>query len=334
MDKLENVNLCEALRDIAKTNTFFHFDNDLNVSIDQMKRAAKLDDPAEKTLIFVSYPSGIDCYTEREVFQKETRGYNGIMFHGFDMPNDLKIAYAVEVVSEKDGALFGNVQQIDLRQYAENVKESAVNYSGIVRLYLDEPDDNRKTMLMGARDFYSSHVRDLPKIEYYRHEPIDPDALQDMLDGARQDREANAKPSELWLHTSELYDKRTEFYSNQIIDSLNKLREPNSTDRQFFYATLNSYIAAAFAPQELATVLNALPYKNAEFSIKKGDNQMKIIVPRDDVLQLRGEPEEKTKKPSLLDMLDKTDKAIKQQGKTPAAVDGREKPKKTNREDI
>jgi len=333
MDKIENVNLNEALRDIAKCNTFFHLDNDLNISIDQMKRAAKMDDPAEKTLIWVSTPTGIDCYTEREVFQRESRGYNGMMFHGFDMPRDLKLAYAVDVSSENGGAVFGSLQQIDLRQYAEHMRETAVN-SGIIKLYLNDPDDSRKTMLMSKGDFFSSHVRDLPKMEYFRYEPHDPAALQKLLDGARQNRDADAKPRDLWGHESELYDKRTAFYSNQIVESLYKLREPNSADRQFFHAPLNSYVAAALEPHQLSKILDALPYDRAEFSLKKGELDMKVIVPRDDVLQLRGEPEDRPKKPSLLDMLDKTDKAIKQQGKIPAVVDGIETPKKPNREAI
>jgi hypothetical protein len=60
LDYIENVDLCEALRKIANQNTYFHLENDLGVSIEQMERAAKINDYNDKTLIWVSYPSGID----------------------------------------------------------------------------------------------------------------------------------------------------------------------------------------------------------------------------------------------------------------------------------
>lgn len=310
MDRIENIDMQEALRQIAENNTFFHLENDLNISFDQMERAVKLDDPAEKTLIWVSNPSGIDCYSERDVFQKDTRGYNGVHYHGFDMQSDRKLAYAVEVTAIKDGKIYGNLYETDIKQYAESVRQKAVT-SNTIRLYLADPRDNRQQFTMPKDEFNRRYPLDLPKMTNYRYEPDNPAALNALLDGARKDREEKSTSCSLWHHTSKLYDDRYTFYANQTTRDIGKLGEPNSPDKKDFSVSLNSYVATAFGPEELSRLLDALPYKNAAFTIQKGQRDMHVIVPRDEVMKERqaGSAHEK---PSILGQLQDAKKTAAQ----------------------
>jgi len=299
LDRIDNADLREALREIAQSNTFFYLDNDLGVSIEQMERAARQSDYTDKTLIWVSYPSGIDCYSEREVFQKDTRGYNGVMYHGNDMPGYLKRAYAVDVIGIKENKLHGSLYEIDIKDYAKDVHANAVS-SNTIRIY----EENGRQTIMPRDEFNRRYPLDLVKMAYWRHEPDDSSALKAVIENVwNKSRDGQYKLCSLWEHTNKLYDGRYVFYADQILRDISKLREPNSSDKQFFTTQLNSYIATAFNPDQFGKLLEALPYKNPEFSIKKGQRDMNVIVPRDEVLQLRKEPEKKSEKPSILDAL-------------------------------
>jgi len=142
-------------------------------------------------------------------------------------------------------------------------------------------------------------------MSYWRREPDDPAALKAVMDGVwSSHRDGKYKSCSLWAHTNRLHDERYVFYSDQIMRDINKLREPNSPDRQFFTVPLNSYVAVAFGPEELGRLLDKLPHKTAEFSVKKGQRDMQVIIPRDEIL------------------LDRH----KQQGKPTVIKDGKERP--------
>lgn len=279
MDRIDNVDLREAMADIAKCNTSFHLDNDLGISIDQMERAANLNDYTDKTLIWVSYPSGIDCYPEREVFQKGTCGYNGVLYHGFDMQSDLKLAYAVDVIGIKDGRLSGTLYEIDIREYAANVKENAVP-ANTIRIY----DEAGRQTVMPKDEFDRRYPLDLVKMTYWRREPDDPSALKAVMDNVWNDsRDGKYKECSLWSHTSRLYDNRFDFYAGQLLRDLSKLEKPNSLDRQSFTVSLHSVIASAFNPEQLGRLLEKLPYKDAAFTVRKGQSFMELAVPREEI---------------------------------------------------
>ena len=181
MDRIDNADLREALREISNYNTYFHLDNDLGIAIEQMEQAAKINDYTDKTLIFVSYPSGIDCYPEREVFQRDTRGYNGVLYHGGGAENELKLAYAVDVSGITNGRVRGSLYELDISEYAQNVRKNAVN-SNSIRIYVDDPYGNGQQIVMPKDEFNRRYPPDLVKMAYWRNEPADTEALKKVLD--------------------------------------------------------------------------------------------------------------------------------------------------------
>lgn len=308
MDRIDNVDLREALRQIAENNTFFHRENDLGISFGQMERAAKMDDPTEKTLIWVSTPGGIDCYTEREVFQHNTRAHNGVLFHGFDMQSDRKLAYAVVVSGVVQDELRGSITEIDIRRYAEHVKQNVLS-NDTVRLFLGDFRDNEKQMTMPRHEFdqrypvFGNHSDEF-HITYSRHEPDDHSRLYALLDSAAKDREAASTPrADLWSHTTRLYDERYDFYAAQTVREISKLQSPNSPDKKDFTVRLNAYIATAFGNNELGKLLDALPYKTAAITVQKGQPDMRVIIPRDEVLQHRRGQEQQDAQPQKTSIL-------------------------------
>ena len=337
MDRIDCDDLREALDSIARNNTFFHRYNDLGISIEQMELAAKLNDYTDKTLIWVSYPSGIDCYPEREVFQKGTRGYNGVLYHGKeDMQGDRKLAYAVDVHGIKDGKLLGSLYETDIREYAKTVRFNAVP-SNTIRIY----EESGRQSTMPKDEFDRRYPLYLDKMADWRHEPDSPAMLKAVIDDVWNNiRGGRYKSCDIWQHTSKLYEDRDNFYSNQILRDLSKLSEPNSADKQFFTTSLDARVAAAFDPAQLSRLLDKLPFKGAELSIKKGQSYMQVIIPRDEIqlnrMEQQGKPavinggkgilkaappnEKWVEKPSILNALKQGAERSRQQNKPDKAL--------------
>jgi hypothetical protein len=351
MERFVNVDLRDALRKIAESNTFFHLYNDLDVSFEQMLRAAKISDPSEKSFIWVSYVSGIDCYSEREVFLRDTRSYNGVSYHSSETSPDIILAYAVEVDSVKDGKIMGNIDEINIRDYAAYVRENAIEY-GSMRIYLESGGQR----IMPRDEFDKRYPQYLPKMESWTHEPDDPAVLRSLVDAARKSRTETSEPGNLWSHEHKLYDNRYVFHADRLMKEINKLAKPNSPDNQSFSAPLDGRIAAAFNVDQLSRILERLPFKNPAFTVYKDGRDMQLVVPRDEVLlhrqnqqgkpsavrdgkgtpvtvpanEKRGKPE----KPSLVASLDAGDRKSREifGGKTESGIAQPQKDiKKSNR---
>jgi hypothetical protein len=290
VDYIENVDLRKALMDIAKANTFYHLDNDINISFEQMERTTNLGGGTDNTFIWVSYPSGIDCYSEREVLQKSTSAYNGVQYHGAGMVHEIKLAYAVDVEEVKDGSIYGNIIEIDIREYADFVHAHAVD-SNAMRIYADDYRNPDNQIIMPLDEFNSRYPNDLPKMLHWRNEPADQAALGGSIIKAGDLRLIDTKQCSIWTHSNCLYDKRISYHADKLIKGINQHNEPNSADKQSFITTLDVRVADNFGVEQLKRVLDKLPYENAAFTIQKGNiyGNMVLVVPKNEVLQLRQE---------------------------------------------
>jgi hypothetical protein len=312
MDSIINVDLRETLTDIAKLNTFYHLENDIQISFEQMERAVRMEDYLESTLIWVSYPSGIDCHSEREVLQKITRGYNVVQYHGESAAREPKLAYAVEVCELKNGSIFGNIYEIDIHEYAKYARDNAITTNSI-QIYLDDSLRKDRYIVMPIDEFNSRYPLDLPKMTYWRNVPSDHATLNSVINKAMDMRLQGYRQCRLWDHTDKLYDNRLLFHADKLINGINKHKEPNSHDKQSFTVPVDTYIAENFGPEQLSRILDKLPYKNAALTVRKGQHSMILIVPKSEVLSLRREQGDKPKEPpDILEQLETYKREIKQ----------------------
>lgn len=95
MNKFENVDVLAALEQIMRQNTAFYQD-DFEIDKDMLRKAAASDKAEDKTLLWMSRPSGTYCFRERDVFLKDTWQYNTWKFNG-EQTRDHVLAYAVEL---------------------------------------------------------------------------------------------------------------------------------------------------------------------------------------------------------------------------------------------
>ena len=75
LNKFENVDVFASLEAIMKQNTgFYQSDFDIDKKIIAEKAASQ--NPADKTLLWLSRPSGTYCFRERDVFISDTAPHN------------------------------------------------------------------------------------------------------------------------------------------------------------------------------------------------------------------------------------------------------------------
>ena len=120
MNKFENVDVFSALSAIMKQNTGF-YQSDFEIGKKIILRAAASHNDADKTLLWLSRPSGTHCFRERDVFLKGTAPNNTWHFHK-EQTRDRILAYAVELTGTENGKIKGNLYELDYAQHYERVR--------------------------------------------------------------------------------------------------------------------------------------------------------------------------------------------------------------------
>ena len=150
MQKFENVDVIAALSEIMRQNTAF-YQSDFDIDKGIIQRAAASDQAVDKTLLWMSRPSGTYCFRERDVFLKDTRQHNTWRFYGEQTRNKI-LAYAVELTDTKDDTIRGNLYELDYQQHFRHVIDAALPVSV-------------------SRLFYEHGSRDIPAEQYFDGSP-------------------------------------------------------------------------------------------------------------------------------------------------------------------
>lgn len=111
MNKFENVDVLAALEQLMRQNTAF-YRNDFEIDKEMIRQAAASDRAEDKTLLWMSRPSGTYCFRERDVFLQDTRQHNTWRFYG-EQTRDRILAYAVELTGKVGGKIRGNLYELD-----------------------------------------------------------------------------------------------------------------------------------------------------------------------------------------------------------------------------
>lgn len=127
MQKFENVDVIAALSEIMRQNTAF-YQSDFDIDKGIIQRAAASNQAVDKTLLWMSRPSGTYCFRERDVFLKDTRQHNTWCFYG-EQTRDKILAYAVELTGTKDDIIQGNLYELDYQQHFRHVIDAALPVS-------------------------------------------------------------------------------------------------------------------------------------------------------------------------------------------------------------
>ena len=258
MQKFENVDVIAALSEIMRQNTAF-YQSDFDIDKGIIQRAAASNQAVDKTLLWMSRPSGTYCFRERDVFLKDTRQHNTWCFYG-EQTRDKILAYAVELTGTKDDIIQGNLYELDYQQHFRHVIDAALPVS-MRRLFYEH----------GSRDipaeqfFDGSPDRVLGDFLQYEAQPCDSAVLQEALQQEQHGR-AQARPGDFKAHITALHDSRIETEAKRIVEKLKDLSVPNSPNKTHFMVEISPHFDALASTKDNDRLFSMLPYKSLCFT--------------------------------------------------------------------
>ena len=274
MQKFENVDVVAALGEIMRQNTAF-YQSDFDIDKGIIQRAAASDQAVDKTLLWMSRPSGTYCFRERDVFLKGTRQHNTWRFYG-EQTRDKILAYAVELTGTKDDTIRGNLYELDYQQHFRHVIDAALPVS-VSRLFYEH----------GSRDipaeqyFDGSPNRALGSFLRYEFQPRDPAVLQEALQQEQRGRE-QARPGDFKAHITALHDSRIETEAQRIVDKLKDLSAPNSPNKTHFMVEISPHFDALASTKDNDRLFAMLPYKSLCFTGIKDRHGVYAMIGKDE----------------------------------------------------
>lgn len=274
MQKFENVDVIAALGEIMRQNTAF-YQSDFDIDKGIIQRAAASDQTVDKTLLWMSRPSGTYCFRERDVFLKDTRQHNIWRFYG-EQTSDKILAYAVELTGTKDDTIWGNLYELDYQQHFRHVIDAALPVS-VNRLFYERGSRD----IPANRFFDGSPDRVLGDFLRYEAQPCDSAVLQEALQQEQHSRE-QARPGDFKAHITALHDSRIETEAQRIVDKLKDLSAPNSPNKTHFMVELSPYFVQIASSKDTDRLFSMLPYKSLCFTGMKDRHGLYAVIVKDE----------------------------------------------------
>ena len=274
MQKFENVDVIAALGEIMRQNTAF-YQSDFDIDKGIIQRAAASDQTVDKTLLWMSRPSGTYCFRERDVFLKDTRQHNIWRFYG-EQTRDKILAYAVELTGTKDDTIWGNLYELDYQQHFRHVIDAALPVS-VNRLFYERGSRD----IPANRFFDGSPDRVLGDFLRYEAQPCDSAVLQEALQQEQHSRE-QARPGDFKAHITALHDSRIETEAQRIVDKLKDLSAPNSPNKTHFMVELSPYFVQIASSKDTDRLFSMLPYKSLCFTGMKDRHGLYAVIGKDE----------------------------------------------------
>ena len=274
LNKFKDVDVFASLEAIMKQNTgFYQSDFDIDRQIIAEKAASP--NKEDKTLLWLSRPSGTYCFRERDVFIKDTAPNNTWRFYK-EQTRDPILAYAVELTGVEDGKIKGNLYELDYEKHYERVKDNTVDAGTVTLIYeqgtREQPADRR---------FDGYPDPQLGKFERFEVQPKDPEALQFLLREEKESRD-KLKPGDFKEHIAALHEGMIDREARRIVADMKKLSAPNSPDKSHFMVELSPSFERLASTKDTERLFSMLPYKTLSFSELKDQRGTYALIGKDE----------------------------------------------------
>lgn len=174
MNRFENVDVLAALEQLMRQNTAF-YRSDFEIDKEIIGRAAASDKAEDRTLLWMSRPSGTHCFRESDVYLQGTPQHNTWKFYG-EQTRDRVLAYAVELTGKVRGVIRGNLYELDYPQHFRHVAAEAVQVDNII-LHYEKGDREQPAGLY----FDGRPDPKLGAFLRYEAKPNEPEHLRELL---------------------------------------------------------------------------------------------------------------------------------------------------------
>lgn len=251
LNKFEDVDVLASLEAILKQNTgFYQSDFDIDKQIIAEKAASP--NKEDKTLLWLSRPSGTYCFRERDVFISDTAPNNTWRFYK-EQTRDHILAYAVELTGVQDGKIKGNLYELDYEKHYERVKNDTLAAGTVTLVYehgtREQPAD---------RHFDGYPDPQLGKFERFEVQPKDPEALQSLLREEKESRD-KLKPGDFKEHIAALHEGMIDREARRIVADMKKPSAPNSPDKSHFMVELSPSFERLASTKDTERLFSMLP---------------------------------------------------------------------------
>ena len=274
LNKFENVDVLASLEAILKQNTgFYQSDFDIDKQIIAEKAASP--NKEDKTLLWLSRPSGTYCFRERDVFISDTAPHNTWRFYK-EQTRDHILAYAVELTGVQDRKIKGNLYELDYEKHYERVKNDTLAAGTVTLVYehgtREQPADRR---------FDGYPDPQLGKFERFEVQPKNPEALQSLLREEKESRD-KLKPGDFKEHIAALHEGMIDREARRIVADMKKLSAPNSPDKSHFMVELSPSFDRLASTKDTERLFSMLPYKTLAFSQMKNSYGTYALIGKDE----------------------------------------------------
>lgn len=274
MQKFENVDILACLDAVMKQNTGF-YQSDFEIDKKIIHEAAASPDREDKTLLWLSRPSGTHCFRERDVFLKDTRPYNTWKFHG-EQTRDRILAYAMELTGRERGKIRGNLYELDYAAHFRHVREQALP-ADTVTLFYERGERSQPTnrYLGGSPDpQHGAFLR-------FEVQPNAPEALRDLLQEERRSRE-QLSPGDFKAHIAALRDGLIEAEARRIVAEMKRQYSPNSPNKTHYMTELAPAFMMLASSRDVDRLFSLLPYKSLTFSKIEGRHGIYALIDKNE----------------------------------------------------
>lgn len=274
MQKFENVDILACLDAVMKQNTGF-YQSDFEIDKEIIHKAAASPDREDRTLLWLSRPSGTHCFRERDVFLKDTRPYNTWKFHG-EQTRDRILAYAVELTGIENGKIKGNLYELDYPQHYERVKAKALPADTNALIY-----EYGRVEQPVKQWFNGNDHPQYGKFERFEVQPNDPEALRDILQEEKHSRD-KLTPGDFKAHIAALRDGLIEAEARRIAAEMKRQYSPNSPNKTHYMTELAPAFMMLASSRDVDRLFSLLPYKSLTFSKIEGRHGIYALIDKNE----------------------------------------------------
>lgn len=274
MNRFENVDVLAALEQLMRQNTAF-YRNDFEIHKEIIGWAAASDKAEDKTLLWMSRPSGTYCFRESDVYLQGTAQHNTWKFYG-EQTRDRVLAYAVELTGKVRGVIRGNLYKLDYPQHFRHVAAEAVQADNIILHYEKGNREQPAGLYFDGRP-----DPNLGAFLRYEAKPNEPEHLRELLRHEQKGR-AQLAPGDFKAHVTALHDSMILAEAQRIVAGLKDLSAPNSPNKTHFMVELSPYFVQIASSKDTDRLFSMLPYKSRCFTSMKDWHGLYAVIGKDE----------------------------------------------------
>lgn len=113
-----------------------HYRSDFEIDKGIIQKAAESGRAEDKNLLWMARKNGTWCHKEREVFIRGS-GANRVWMNYADQKDEVSSAYGVEITGIENGAVRGNVYELDYMALVGDITSKAVAAKEIEKMFAD-----------------------------------------------------------------------------------------------------------------------------------------------------------------------------------------------------